>query len=536
MLLCAALFSPAASAANQVSEMEIEVALRQDGSAYITQVWSADTDAGTEFYFGCQDNGYLTVTDFSVSDKNGPYTFVEDWDVDASFEEKAGKCGILETDEGVELCWGISEYGENRYAIEYVLHGLVGGYADADGFNHRFVDEMSFFPTDVVLTVCNQDGTPLSDDFCDIWAFGFDGQIVFEDGVIRAWSETPLESGSHMTVMVSLDKGVLSPIRTVDDSFETVKEQAFEGSDYEEDLTAEDILITMAVIIALVILVVLIALLSSKIQKAKLNNRMKRVQYSRDAPNGGNMNVSHRLGLCSKLCKEDTLLGAYLLRLISQGCLENTSDASDTKNVRLRLCRAPQSGNEYDDALYTILEAAAGADGVLQPLELERFCARNDTPLIRFMDSCERNGNQTLMRGGCLKGAVCENIKSLTKKGQEELDELFGLKRFLLDFSLIQERGVNETVIWQDYMVYALLLGIADKLAPQIRKLYPESVPQLERYQQYITYSNYYNSMMYGAYRREKQRREAARSGGSGGRASFGGGGGFSGGGRGGIR
>ena len=36
---------------------------------------------------------------------------------------------------------------------------------------------MSFFPTDVTLTIRNQDGTPLTDEICDIWAFGFDGQI-----------------------------------------------------------------------------------------------------------------------------------------------------------------------------------------------------------------------------------------------------------------------------------------------------------------------------------------------------------------------
>ena len=153
------------------------------------------------------------------------------------------------------------------------------------------------------------------------------------------------------------------------------------------------------------------------------------------------------------------------------------------------------------------------------------------------MDSCERNGMQTLIKGGCLKGAVLDNDKDLTKKGQQELDEIFGLKHFLLDFSLIQERGVKETVIWQDYMVYALMLGIADKLEPQIRELYPDQVPQLEQYRRYVHYTGYYNGLMYSAYSREKLRRTPShRSGGGGGRVSFGGGGGFSGGGGGGIR
>mgnify|MGYP005922450913 FL=1 len=543
-LLCAALFCTPALAASRVPEMELDVALRTDGSAHITQVWTTDTDEGTEFYLGCRDSGYLTITDFSVSDQNGPYVYVEGWDVDASFEEKANRCGILETDEGVELCWGISEYGENRYTIEYVLHDLVGSYSDADGFNHRFVDRMSFFPTDVTLTIRNQDGTPLTDEICDIWAFGFDGQIQFEDGIIRAWSEEPLERDQHMTVMLSLEKGVLSPRRTVEDSFEAVKERALAGSDYgagedaewdDEPLTAGDLLLFAAIILTLVLLILLLVVLLVKVGKARRKKRMEQAGYFRDAPNDGNLNVTYQLALCSGLCKEDALLGAYLMRLISQGCLESTDNFNDAESVRLRLNHAPQSENAYDDVLYTILEAAAGADGVLDPNELEHYCGQNYVPISRFMESCERDGKQTLVKNGCLKGAVLDNDKDLTKKGQQELDEVYGLKHFLLDFSMIHERGVKESVIWQDYMVYALILGIADKLEAQIQELYPAQLPQLNQYRRYVRYSGYYNSVMYSAYSREKLRRTPShRSGG--GRASFGGGGGFSGGGGGGIR
>lgn len=543
--LCAALLCTPSLAASRVSEMELDVALRPDGSAHITQVWTTDTDEGTEFYLGCRDSGYLTITDFSVSDQNGSYVYVEGWDVDASFEEKANRCGILETGEGVELCWGISEYGENRYTIEYVLHDLVGSYSDADGFNHRFVDEMNFFPTDVALTIRNQDGTPLTDEICDIWAFGFDGQIRFEDGVIRAWSEEPLERDQHMTVMVSLEKGVLSPRRAVEDSFEAVKERALVGSDYgdgedaewdDEPLTAGDVLLFAAIILTPVLLILLLVVLLVKVGKARRKKRMEQAGYFRDAPNDGNLNVTYQLGLCSGLCKEDALLGAYLMRLISQGCLESTDNSIDAESVRLRLDHAPQSGNAYEDALYTILEAAAGADGVLDPNELERYCGQNYIPLSHFMESCERSGKQTLIRSGCLKGAVLGNDKDLTKKGQQELDEVYGLKHFLLDFSLIHERGVKEAVIWQDYMVYALMLGIADKLEAQIQELYPDQFPQLNQYRRYVRYTGCYNGVMYGAYSREKLRRTPSHRSGGGGRVSFGGGGGFSGGGSGGIR
>ena len=131
---------------------------------------------------------------------------------------------------------------------------------------------------------------------------------------------------------------------------------------------------------------------------------------------------------------------------------------------------------------------------------------------------------------------LSSRFDALAAQGKKQLDEILGLKRFLLDFSLIHERGVKETVIWQDYLIYAHLLGIADQVAPQIRKLYPEALPQVEHFERCIGYAGYYNGFLYSACARERQRQEAARSAGSGGSASFGGGGGFSGGGSGGTR
>lgn len=527
------------AAANQVSQMTIDVALREDGSALVTQVWEAETDEGTEFYLACRDSGYLRITDFSASDENGAFQVLEPWDVDASLDEKAGKCGVVETDRGVELCWGIGAYGRKTYTISYVLHGLVGAYDDADGFNHRFVDEMATFPTSVSLTIRREDGGALEDADCDVWGFGFDGNVWFDGGTVRARTASALESGEHLTVMLSLAKGLLSPERSVDESFDTVKERAFDGSDCENEEEEGgwlDLILGLGVMGAVFGLIALWGVAAARRRKAKMNKRTKRVEYFRDAPNNGNLNVTHRLGSACEVCREDALLGAYLLRLISDGALEPVENGGRAEQVDLRLCRPPRSGGAFDDAFYTILEAAAGSDGVLQAKELERFCGKNAKPLAAFAESCRKDADRILIHSGCCRGAECKGVKSLTGAGQRQLDQILGLKRFLLDFSLIHERGVRETVIWQDYLIYAHLLGIADKVAPQIRKLYPDELPQVERFQRYIGYAGWYNGYLYRACERELRMQEAARNSGSGGRASLGGGGGFSGGGGGGVR
>ena len=51
----------------------------------------------------------MEFSNLQVKDSKKTYKFVDEWDVDEDFDEKAYKCGINEVDDGVELCWGISQ-------------------------------------------------------------------------------------------------------------------------------------------------------------------------------------------------------------------------------------------------------------------------------------------------------------------------------------------------------------------------------------------------------------------------------------------
>ena len=80
-------------------------------------------------------------------------------------------------------------------------------------------------------------------------------------------------------------------------------------------------------------------------------------------------------------------------------------------------------------------------------------------------------------------------------------------------------------------MIYATLFGIADKVQEQLKKVYPEILPEIENYNRNVIICHSYYRTMNKSY--QKYQNEQRNSGG-GGSASFGGGGGFSGGGFGG--
>ena len=89
-----------------------------------------------------------------MSDENGPYTLLSEWDTDADFNAKAGKYGTVSTEKGIELCFGITEYGYKEYTFSYVVTDFIKGYRDADGTNFIFINpEMSTFPTAAAMAI-----------------------------------------------------------------------------------------------------------------------------------------------------------------------------------------------------------------------------------------------------------------------------------------------------------------------------------------------------------------------------------------------
>ena len=551
LILCFALLVTlplTAFAANQVNTMDIQAVIYEDGSMYVTQVWEGDFNEGTESYIPMNAPETLTLSQLTVSDQNGSYETVSDWNIDWSFEGKARKCGIHDTDSGYEICFGISRYGQNRYAIEYKLDNAVGGYSDRDGVNFRFVnDGMNTTPTDVKVEIRLADGTPITDETADIWGFGYDGQVEFADGAILAYTERSIAPENHVTVLFSLEKGILSPSRQEPGSFEEVKKTAFSGSDYDstgEEISTFEAIVTILLSIGLPIgLIIWLRRLKKKHAEKKRQRFTEGFGYFRDIPNDGNLSATYALGQLFEVCEDGAILSTGILRLIQLGCLspmetQQVGLMGKTKEtVSLRLAGSNHASmNEYDEYLYTVLESAAGSDAVLQPKELERFVSQNDKLLRTYIQKCDSAGRTYLNQKHCLKRwNTPVKLTDLTPAGEQELGELMGLKRYLMDFSLIAERGVKEMPIWRELLTYAMLFGIADQVAEQMKALYPQISAELTDYGQSMATAYSYHYLLYTNMKKAEERRiQEKRSGGGGGFASFGGGGGSIGGGSGG--
>ena len=516
--------------------LDIRVVLSRNGDAHITETRVMDIDSeGTECYIGLGNMGGSEVRDLQVSDENGlEFTNIGSWDVDRSRDWKAGKCGIVYKHNGYELCWGLGESGSRTYTTRYVITSLVHAYPDADAIRHVFLDQdVSPKPDIARLSIEAEDSTLFSEENCGIWGFRFGGELSFEDGKIIVHNTEPFDYRGALYIMVRFDKGMFEPTIQEDDTFEHKKELAFEGSDYtsdDEEWTWEDTLILLFLALSFFVVPV-IGLVWYFLYVWRARKKVnKDLLWYRDIPLNGNLQQANDMLNAYKYLGTDynNLLSACILKLIDMGAIsiEETLNRKGKTEQNFVIHELKNQGDQplLLRKIHSMFKAAAGDDTVLEPKELRSFMrsSKNESITDSFINTL--------------------HTKTSISNYKERLDDVrqvFGLKKFLKEFSLLDERHVNEVSLWKDYMIYATLFGIADQVIKDMKKINPEYFNMDQVAAQMAndhTLPVIYSTLHSGTSRAvaNKAARESRASGGGGHSSWGGGGGGFSGGGFGG--
>ena len=543
----------------QLHYLNIRVVLNHNGDAYITETRHMTIDdEGTECYISLDNMGEMEVGNLSVSDENGmQFENVGSWDVDRGRSWKAGKCGIVYKHHAYELCWGLGNSGERTYVTNYTISSLVHSYSDADALRHIFLGR-DVSPKPDSATVIIQAADPsvaFTPDSCGVWGFRFYGDLQFEDGKIVVRTTEPMSTGSALYIMAGFAKGIFEPTIQEDETFEHKREQAFEGSDYVGDgegtdyeSIADTIIDVLSILFVTVFPAVmwLYILLHRRYSVWKARRRMKKdLQWFRGVPLKGNLQQANDLiNAYSYNSKADykKLISASVLRLINIGALsvKPTMNAKGTMEQAFHVHELPAYKDQplFMRKLHTIFKLAAGEDQVLDPKELSKFMKdRSNKTVTESFVNTMRTSQQV----------------SYYKNKQDEVREVFGMKKFLEEFTLLDERHLNEVNLWKNYMVYATLFGIAEQVIKDMKKINPDffqmdqmAAQMSETVMSPIFINSFYHSTQSVMTRIDSRSSGSSgtyfgggsfRSGGGGGHSSWGGGGGgFSGGGGGGVR
>lgn len=182
----------------------------------------------------------------------------------------------------------------------------------------------------------------------------------------------------------------------------------------------------------------------------------KCVDYCRELPKWIDLELAYAsLYCCSKISTKklkNGIIGAFILKWSKDDNIIITDKGNKIFSIDLK------DGNfkktELEQELYDLLKIAAGNNNIIDNKELKIWSRSHKNIIEKWHKKL-------------LTSVYNENLRP-------EAEALLGLKKFLLDYSLIDERRHIEVKIWENYLIYAQLLGISDEVSKQFAKIYPD--------------------------------------------------------------
>ncbi|MBR6980614.1 MAG: DUF2207 domain-containing protein [Prevotella sp.] len=208
-----------------LDSLYVVVWLKPNGDAEFTEkrVMHVD-DEGTEGYTvvsNLMEDSH--IKEFKLFDDHSEhyYTHVPDWDALHTRNEKALKCGVVESEPGTFcICWGLGQTGVREYWVNYTITNVVRSYADYDALYHQFVAPgMDPLPRFMEVIISQGEEKDFPKGSVKAWKQGYKGELYVRDHSVVAKKYSPFDSKEYVTLLCRIGKGIIQPTLSTDAKF-----------------------------------------------------------------------------------------------------------------------------------------------------------------------------------------------------------------------------------------------------------------------------------------------------------------------------
>lgn len=539
-------------AQNNIYNIDIDVYIDKEANAQITEKWHVKGSDGTEWYKVLRDLGNSSLSNYTV-EMDGKMLAQKNWNINETLEQKKGYYGINYNGNDTELCFGKYDYNEHTFTLKYNLSNYIFNTSDTQVLYWTYISKLQNVNfQNMSVQIRSYYDFP---DNLDVWGYGYKGYAYVQNGVISLLNEE--NSNMNNKYVVALVKFPINTFHTENtvsyfNTFEDVLNVAEKGTfsyDYSNYYNSYnqnygyDIIGRISTYITFFIFIFIGGFVTKKIistgygYKDNKTINKKSIHFFRDIPCNKDIYYANTLIYLNNFeYKEANILGAIILKWIRE---KKIHFIKKNGNSALDLTLSPTFNNKNEQELFSIMKTAS-KDGILEPKEFQKWAKNHYSKFFNIFKSFNDNEIERLKKENHIyprqSKEECKKKFVMDDEIFNESQKLYGLKKFLKEFSSINTKETLEVHLWDEYLMFAYLFGIADKVAQQIKKLYPDLLEQNN-----LDFNTIYliNTMSVNTVHAASAARSAAQSyssggggfsSGGGGGSSFGGGG-FSGGG-----
>lgn len=431
-------------------------------------------------------------------------------------------------------------YGNKVITFSYTLTNFMISYADCDGIYYKFLEESETNYVKNFTAEVNFEKAASVDDVA-VWTHidtGSAANYLDKENLNKVVYEgSDIDAGTYLETRLILKNSSYDSLKKNDTTFSgIVEEESKWMADFEKEVRKAKIVNVLDYIfaaLAIVLSIFLVVIMKKKLKAKPLDNSPI---YYREIPSGwtaGEMAPLYHY-YSPKFDISDSM-SATILDLCRRGYInievgekkkEAVISIKNTSNNNLR-------GHEV--IMFGILKKTASAyGGTFTMKEMEKYASKNYDDFAKSIEEYKKaskamttamncyppkHGSKFLsiikgvgtiffviagimlfntiiagigniyfkaaivgflLGGGILAIASAKQKIPLTQTGQKHYDVFFALGKFMQEFSNMKDHELPQLVLWEEFMVYATAMGIADKVSEQLEIAYPEYKAMLQ--------------------------------------------------------
>ena len=539
------LFSSKSNASLYLNNLEFYAEIDENGDMDVTETWNINVSDTNTLYktFKSNDSKYSNITNVQVSEiGKKDFKKTNNW---AYHLTKDYYFGGINQKGDFEIAWGVgleNSSATKNYEITYTVTDVITKYNDCAELYWQFVGEDFEVDAKKITGTIKLPSNEYSKDDIRVWGHTEDlnGEIYATAGDTVEFSIDKYKSGNFVEVRIAMPTKIFGTVLKENNKnmlSNIIDEETKWADEANAKRRMDKVIIGMIFAVYIVIIVVIAIVLIKKIIKyfQILKNTKKMLPteqyiYFREKPEknttpadalflygGGSGNSSTSFG---------NVFSATLLNLSLKGYLKITIEKNEKGKDETIIYRPEESIGELEyeeEKIARFVKIAIGINEKITIKELQKFIKNHPEEVSRLIKKTEeetKNKNKImknldeektkekskytgmtvlyiaiamftfwiafpimplLLINAILLILINSKMSNLTQKGIDEREKWKGLKKYMEEFSLLNEKEIPALVVWEEYLVYATVFGIADKVIKQLKIVYPE-IEQMDNF------------------------------------------------------
>lgn len=167
------------------------------------------------------------------------------------------------------------------------------------------------------------------------------------------------------------------------------------------------------------------------------------------------------------------ILIAVFLKMVNENQIRITADG------KIDLIEVSKYTHKAEREIYSSIKGIYPSGFSFSLEDFASWCKKNSYLSGIFVDIIDEEIYKLKKEGHIYKRKTkeeCQKNYVMDDYIYEETKKYFGLKKFLKEFSLINERSIIEVKLWEQYLMISALFGMAEEVGEGLEKLYPEEI------------------------------------------------------------